>query len=82
MQVEACFSGLPTCQELATHQLWLFTNPAVAELEAWPSCSLESTGTGGGGVDEMQNKAEAQPQPAWLQLAAGAAAGAQRSLAK
>ena len=49
----------------------------LPELEAWPSCSLESTGTegwGGGGVDEMQNKAEAQP--AWLQLAAGAAAGA------
>ena len=45
----------------------LFTKPAVA----WPSCSLESTGTGG---DEMQNKAEAQP--AWLQQAAGAAAGA------
>ena len=41
------------------------------ELEAWPSCSLESTGTG---VDRMQNKAEAQPD--WLQLAAGAAAGA------
>ena len=56
----------------AVGQAWL-------ELEAWPSCSLESTGTGGGGggggwVDEMQNKAEAQP--AWLQLAAGAAAGA------
>ena len=51
-------------------QLWF-------ELEASPSCSLESTGTGGGGggwVDEMQNKAEAQP--AWLQQAAGAAAGA------
>ena len=46
------------------------------ELKAWPSCSLVSTGTGGEGVgvDEMQNKAEAQP--AWLQLAAGAAAGA------
>ena len=29
---------------------------------------------GGGGLDEMQNKAEAQP--AWLQLAAGAGAGA------
>ena len=70
MQYKACLSGLPTSQELSTHQLWLFTNPAVAELEAWPSCSLESTG----GVDEMQNKAEAQP--AWLQLAAGAAAGA------
>ena len=48
-------------------------------MEAWPSCSLESTGTdgdggGGGGlggwVDEMQNKAEAQP--AWLKLTAGA----------
>ena len=51
------------------------------------SCNLESTGTGGlvaeamwwvgcGGyvVDEMQNKAIAQP--AWLQLTAGAAAGA------
>ena len=48
----------------------------LLELEAWPSCSLESTGTGWGWgwVDEMQNKAEAQP--AWLQLAAGAAAGA------
>ena len=34
----------------------------------------------GVGVDEMQNKAEAQP--AWLQLAAGAAAGACLSLAK
>ena len=33
----------------------------------------------GGGVDEMQNKAEAQP--AWLQLTAGAAAGAYLSLA-
>ena len=31
-------------------------------------------GGGGGWVDEMQNKAIAQP--AWLQLAAGAAAGA------
>ena len=41
------------------------------EQEALPSCSLESTGTGGGGgVDEMQNKAEAQP--AWFQLAARA----------
>ena len=51
-------------------QLWL-------ELEAWPSCILlEYTGMGGGGggVDEMQNKAEAQP--AWLKLAAGAAAWA------
>ena len=42
-------------------------------LEALPSCTLESAGTGGGGVvgavDEMQNKAEAQA--AWLQLAAG-----------
>ena len=36
------------------------------------TCSLiwKSTGTGGGWVDEIQNKAEAQP--AWLQLAAGA----------
>ena len=41
------------------------------KLEAWPRCSLESTGTGGGGVgggwrwlDELQDKAEAQP--AWL----------------
>ena len=43
----------------------------LLELEAWPSCILESTGTGGGGgwVAEMQNKAIAQP--AWLQLAAG-----------
>ena len=31
-------------------------------------------GGGGGWLDEMQNKAIAQP--AWLQLAAGAAAGA------
>ena len=49
-------------------QLWL---------EAWPRCSLKSTGTGvgiRGWVDEMQNKAEAQR--AWLQLAAGAAAWA------
>ena len=52
----------------------------MAELEAWPSCSLESTGMGGWGVgvggclDEMQNMAEAQP--ACLQLAAGAAVGA------
>ena len=64
-------SWLPTSWGCLLSQLWL-------ELEAWPSCSLESTGTGGwgwgGGVDEMQNKAEAQP--AWLQLAAGAAAGA------
>ena len=37
-------------------------------------------GVGGGGVDEMQNKAEAQP--AWLQLAAGATAGALLSLAR
>ena len=59
-------SWLPTSWGCLLSQLWL-------ELEAWPSCSLESTGTGGGG-DEMQNKAEAQP--AWLQLAAGAAAGA------
>ena len=37
-----------------------------------PSCFLESTGMGFGGVgvDDMQKKAEAQP--AWLQLAAGA----------
>ena len=33
------------------------------ELEAGLSCSLKSTGMGGGGLDEMQNKAEAQP--AW-----------------
>ena len=73
-------SWLPTSWGCLLSQLWL-------ELEAWPNCNLESTGTGGlvaeamwwvgcGGyvVDEMQNKAEAQP--AWLQLAAGAAAGA------
>ena len=61
-------SWLPNNWGCLLSQLWL-------ELEAWPSCSLESTGTGGGGwVDEIQNKAEAQP--AWLQLAAGAAAGA------
>ena len=60
-------SYLPTNWGFALSQLWL-------KLEALPSCSLESTGTGGGGVDEMQNKAEAQP--AWLQLTAGAAAGA------
>ena len=45
-------------------------------MEAWPSCILDFTGTGGGGgwLDEMQNKADAQP--AYLQLTAGAAAGA------
>ena len=43
-----------------------------------PGCSLQSTGTGGW-VDEIQSKAIAQP--AWLQLAAGAAAGACLSLA-
>ena len=63
-------SWLPTSWGCLLSQLLL-------ELEAWPSCSLESTGTGGvglgGWVDEIQNKAEAQP--AWLQLAAGAAAG-------
>ena len=56
-------SWLPTSWGCLLSQLWL-------EQEAWPSCSLESTGTGGGGgggcVDEMQNKAE--DQPAWLQL--------------
>ena len=68
MQNKACLSGLPTSWGCLLSQLWL-------ELEAWPRCSLKSTGTGvGGGGDEMQNKAEAQP--AWLQLAAGAAAGA------
>ena len=36
-------------------------------------------GEGGGWVDELQNKAEAQP--AWLQRAARAAAGALLSLA-
>ena len=60
MRHKAYFSGLPTSQELATQQLGLFTKP---ELEAWPSCSLESTGMGGvglgGWVDEMQNKAVA-----------------------
>ena len=30
MRHKACFSGLPTSQELATHQLGLFTKPAVA----------------------------------------------------
>ena len=59
MKIKACFSGLPNRYPLAG-----------LELEAWPICSLESTGTGGGGVDEMQNKAETQP--AWLELAAGA----------
>ena len=39
------------------------------KLEAWPRCSLESTG-GRVRVDEMQNKAEAQL--GWLQLAARA----------
>ena len=65
-------SWLPTSWGCLLSQLWL-------ELEAWSSYSLESTGTGGWGggwgwVAEMQNKAIAQP--AWLQLAAGAAAGA------
>ena len=78
MRHKACISGLPTRQELATHQLGLFTKLEL-ELEALPSCSIESTGMGGGWVDEMQNKTEAQP--AQLQLAAGAAAGAQPSLA-
>ena len=55
MQIKACFSGLPTSWGCLLSQLWL-------EQEALPSYSLESTGTGGGGwVDEMQNKAEAQP---------------------
>ena len=63
MQIKACFSGLPTSWGCLLGQLWL-------ELEALTSCSLESTGMGGWGwVAEMQNKA-------WLQLAAGAAAGA------
>ena len=73
MQNKACFSGLLTSWELATHQLELFTEPAVAgAMEAWPSCILDFTGTGGGGwwLDEMQNKAEAKA--AWLQLTAGA----------
>ena len=61
-------SELPTSWVCLLSQLWL-------ELEALPGCSLESTGTGGGGgMDEIQNKAEAQP--AWLQLTAWAAAGA------
>ena len=48
----------------------------LLELEAWPRCILESTGTGGGvggWVDEMQNKAEAQP--AWAAAGSLAAAG-------
>ena len=36
-------SLLPTSWGCLLSQLWL-------ELEAWPSCSLESTGTGGGGM--------------------------------
>ena len=70
-------SWLPTSWGCLLSQLWL-------ELEALPGCSLQSTGTGvggwgGGWVAEMQNKAIAQP--AWLQLAAGAAAGSCLSLA-
>ena len=64
-------SWIPNNWGCLLSQLWL-------ELEAWPSCSLESTGTGGwgwggGGVDEMQNKAEAQP--AWAAAGSLAAAG-------
>ena len=62
MRRKAYFSGLPTSQELATHQLGLFTKQAAAGA----GCFVQ--------LDEMQNKAEAQP--AWLQLAAWAAAGA------
>ena len=43
------------------------------------SCSEAQNLLQGGGVDEMQNKAKAQP--AWLQLTAGALAGAWLSLA-
>ena len=63
MQKKACMSWPTTSWGCLLSQLGL-------ELEALPGCSLESTGTGGRGMDEMQNKAEAQP--AWLQLAAGA----------
>ena len=48
-------------------------------LDAAQSLLAGGGGVGGGGVDEMQNKAEAQP--AWLQLPAGAAAGPELSLA-
>ena len=83
IQIKASFCGLLTSQELATHQLGLFTKPAVAGAESFAQLQLRiywHKGGGWGWVDEMQNKAEAQP--ARLQLAAGAAAGAQLSLAK
>ena len=51
-----------------------WNHPTVAGAGSSLICSSESTGTGWGGVDEIQNKAEAQP--AWLQLAPGAAARA------
>ena len=80
MQIKACFSELPTSQELATHQLGLITKPAVARAGSLAQLQLKIYWHGGVGVVEMQNKAKAQP--AWLQLAAGAAAWAQLSLAK
>ena len=42
MQIKASFSGLPTSWGCLLSQLW-------QALEAWSRCSLESTGTGGGG---------------------------------
>ena len=79
MQNKACFSELPNSQELATHQLGLITKPAVARAGSLAQVQLKIYWHGGVGVVEMQNKAKAQP--AWLQLAAGAAAWAQLSLA-
>ena len=51
----------------------------LSDLEGWPQLRIYWHGWVGGWVNEIQNKAEAQP--AWLQLAAGAVAGAQLSLA-
>ena len=56
MQNRDCVSGLPTSQELAVAGAGSLTQLQLRIY--WE----------GGWVDEMQNKAEAQP--AWLQLAA------------
>ena len=61
MRHEAYFSGLPTSYELATHQLGLFTKPAMAAAGTFAQLKLRIYWHEWGWVDEMQNKAEAQP---------------------
>ena len=48
MRHKACFSGLPTSQELATHQLGLFTKPAAAGAGSFAQLKLRIYWHGGG----------------------------------